>query len=169
MERQASILALDLATTIGWAWGPLSDPAPSDLEVAAGFKCEQPKGGVHSLAIHEKTGRRMHFYKKWLDETIQVFQPTIIVFEAPIPKQINANTARILLGMIGITDAIALEQTNVVYEIKVSDNKIHATGKGNASKGDMILAARNKGWKIQDDNHADALWLLDYTRATLGE
>lgn len=44
-----------------------------------------------------------------------------------------------------------------------SEIKKHATGKGNASKEDMIAAAKRKFIQINlvDDNHADALWVLD--------
>jgi Holliday junction resolvasome RuvABC endonuclease subunit len=38
--------------------------------------------------------------------------------------------------------------------------KKHATGKGNASKEEMIAAARAKGFNPTDDNQADALMLL---------
>lgn len=38
--------------------------------------------------------------------------------------------------------------------------KIVATGKGNASKKEMELTARLRGWKFQDDNECDALWTL---------
>ena len=40
--------------------------------------------------------------------------------------------------------------------------KKHATGKGNAGKGDMIAAAILRGHDPEDDNEADALALLDW-------
>src|SRR5690606_30850313 len=51
-----------------------------------------------------------------------------------------------------------------------SEIKKHATGKGNASKEDMLSAARAK-WPqvaIADDNQADALWLLDLANQEYG-
>ena len=48
--------------------------------------------------------------------------------------------------------------------------KKHATGKGNASKEKMILAAEKKwGRVIEDDNEADALWILDLAMSQFGE
>jgi Holliday junction resolvasome RuvABC endonuclease subunit len=45
-----------------------------------------------------------------------------------------------------------------------SEIKKHATGKGNANKDKMLEAAQAK-WPLAgnfvDDNHVDALWLLD--------
>ena len=40
--------------------------------------------------------------------------------------------------------------------------KKHATGKGNAGKAEMIAAATARGFDPVDDNHADALALLDW-------
>ena len=36
------------------------------------------------------------------------------------------------------------------------------TGKGNATKDDMIAEAERRGMKVIDDNHADALAILAY-------
>lgn len=47
--------------------------------------------------------------------------------------------------------------------------KKHATGRGNASKDEMLAAAREK-WpdkRIADDNEADALWLLNLVSTDL--
>ncbi len=43
--------------------------------------------------------------------------------------------------------------------------KRHATGKGNASKGDVIAAMRARGYAVRDDNEADALALLHWALA----
>jgi Holliday junction resolvasome RuvABC endonuclease subunit len=44
--------------------------------------------------------------------------------------------------------------------------KLHATGNGRASKADMVAAASKLlGRKVEDDNEADAVLLLDYQRA----
>lgn len=50
-----------------------------------------------------------------------------------------------------------------------SEIKKHATGKGNAGKEQMIGAARLK-WPdktVEDDNAADALWILDLAKKQL--
>jgi Holliday junction resolvasome RuvABC endonuclease subunit len=43
--------------------------------------------------------------------------------------------------------------------------KRHITGKGNATKEEVIAAVRAKGFSPVDDNDADALALLDWTIA----
>lgn len=46
--------------------------------------------------------------------------------------------------------------------IPVGTIKKHATGKGNASKDEMIEAMKARGHSPADDNEADALALLHY-------
>jgi len=53
------------------------------------------------------------------------------------------------------------EHHGIPYQgVPVGTIKKHATGKGNASKDDMIAAARSRGHPTVDDNEADALALL---------
>jgi Holliday junction resolvasome RuvABC endonuclease subunit len=74
-------------------------------------------------------------------------------------------------------------QIQGVIEVWCSDSKIeyrgyspkeikkHATGNGNADKDAMVAAAEKK-WpkvKIVDNNHADALWLLDLASSEYGD
>jgi Holliday junction resolvasome RuvABC endonuclease subunit len=53
--------------------------------------------------------------------------------------------------------------------IPVGTIKKRATGKGNASKEEMVAAAKLKwpGEIIVDDNQADALWILEAGRLIL--
>ncbi len=44
--------------------------------------------------------------------------------------------------------------------VPVGTIKKHATGKGNASKQEMVACARARGHQPADDNEADALALL---------
>ena len=69
--------------------------------------------------------------------------------------------------MVGILLAWAAEN-KVEYAMRHSrEIKRHATGNGNANKGQMIEAARTIGWNPEDDNEADALWLLDLVQEEL--
>jgi Holliday junction resolvasome RuvABC endonuclease subunit len=56
------------------------------------------------------------------------------------------------------------EERGIPYEgIPVATIKKHATGKGNAKK-DAMMAAASSRWPsvtLEDDNHADALWIGD--------
>jgi Holliday junction resolvasome RuvABC endonuclease subunit len=46
--------------------------------------------------------------------------------------------------------------------VPVATIRRHATGKGNASKDDVIKAVRARGHAPKDDNEADALAILDW-------
>lgn len=56
------------------------------------------------------------------------------------------------------------------YGIPVGQIKTFATGKGNAAKGQMIEAAREKwpGLRIEDDNEADARWIATLAASEYG-
>ena len=54
----------------------------------------------------------------------------------------------------------------IPYEgVPVGTIKRHITGKGNATKEEVIAAVRAKGLSPVDDNDADALALLDWAIA----
>jgi crossover junction endodeoxyribonuclease RuvC len=54
----------------------------------------------------------------------------------------------------------------IPYEgVPVGTIKRHITGKGNATKEEVIAAVRAKGFSPVDDNDADALALLDWAIA----
>ncbi|GMU44616.1 MAG: hypothetical protein AMXMBFR25_26020 [Lysobacterales bacterium] len=58
------------------------------------------------------------------------------------------------------------EQHQVPYQgVPVGTIKKHATGKGNASKDDVLSAMRTLGHAPTDDNEADALALLHWAIA----
>lgn len=58
------------------------------------------------------------------------------------------------------------EDHQIPYQgVPVGTIKKHATGKGNANKQAMIAAAQARGLTPVDDNHADALALLDWALA----
>ena len=73
------------------------------------------------------------------------------------------------------TDLQAILQTTcltlaIEYKgVGVGTIKKHATGNGHAKKDAMIMAAslKFKGTNVIDDNHADALHLLDYAQKIL--
>ena len=65
----------------------------------------------------------------------------------------------------GVLKLLARDENIVIEEYSAKDIKKFATDNGNASKSMMIEAAEERfGIKIIDDNHADALWLLERTK-----
>ncbi len=162
------LLALDLATTTGWAVAmPPYAPAPTPMEQEAGAAMPKRFSGSKSFKAYAgNIGRVMDQFGIWLPELITVHQPDMIVFEAPFAGAVrNANTGRMLFGFCAMVEMIAYRQKIRCLECNNATVKKHATGSGRAQKVDMIKAARDRGWEPKDDNAADALWLADYAAA----
>ena len=135
------ILALDLGTKCGWA--------------------TETCNGVWNLkpSAHESAGERYRKFKGYLD---------LVVFDFVVYEEIHAHAAvdaaHVYGALMGVLQLGCLEKGIEYKGVGVGTIKKHATGNGHAKKDAMILAATLK-WpdiNIIDDNHADALWLLDY-------
>ena len=88
------ILALDVATKMGWAIGS------NQTGLFASGVMQLPKTG-------ENIGRVIAPYAAWLHRTIQEYEVTDVVFESPImPGITNMTTLRKLYGLTGRTEEI---------------------------------------------------------------
>ena len=165
-----TILALDLATVTGWAVAvPPYHVAPTPREEAAGMAVPLRVSGAKSFRAHSgNIGACADAFVRWLDEMVSDHKPDLIVFEAPFAGAVrNANTGRMLFGFCALAEMVAYRHEIRVLECNNATVKKHATGSGRADKKQMVAAARARGWNPQDDNEADALWLLDYACACL--
>ncbi|MER2263524.1 crossover junction endodeoxyribonuclease RuvC [Methylobacterium oxalidis] len=140
------ILALDLATRIGWACG-----APD----------EEPVYGSHTLpSASASLGRFGDAYDQWLLDRLDFFRPGLVIFEAPFVSGTgNANTARKLMGLCWQTEIACYRRETQCLEHGNTSLKKFFTGNGRAEKADMMAACRRLGWNPKDDNAADALAL----------
>lgn len=140
------ILALDLATRVGWACG-----AP-DGEPLYGTKVLPSTG--------EDIGRFADAYNTWLLDMITLEGPALIVFEAPVlPCKTTPATARKLMGLAWHTEFVCRLREVRCSEHHLQSVKKFFAGSGRAEKDDMMAAARRQGWDPKDDNAADALGL----------
>jgi Holliday junction resolvasome RuvABC endonuclease subunit len=148
-----NILAIDLGTTTGWAIS-LCNGAVSFGSV--NFKGKQVEG----------CGMRYLRFKRWLADTRMATGDIHAVFFEEVKRHIGTDAAHAYGGFMAHLTAWC-ELHNIPYQgVPVGTIKKHATGKGNAGKNDMILAALKKGHKVMDDNQADALALLDFALST---
>lgn len=70
------------------------------------------------------------------------------------------------LGQIrGVLMVMSLDHFVLPTEIPPLSLKKFATGHGHSSKEKMIMTARNAGWRITNDDEADAAWLAELARA----
>jgi Holliday junction resolvasome RuvABC endonuclease subunit len=144
---RTTILALDLGTRTGWALQHLDGTITSGTEQ---FKPQRFEGG----------GMRFLRFKRWLNDLYAASQHINAVFFEEVRRHAGVDAAHAYGGFMGHLTAWC-EHHNIPYQgVPVGTIKKHATGKGNASKEEMIAATIKRGLKVADDNEADALALL---------
>lgn len=146
------ILAIDPASKCGWAHS-------------------SGASGVWDLSVRrdESSGMRLIRLAAKLREIKAGVGIELVVFEAARNAMPKMQGALVVQAEIQGQIKAWCEREGVQYRgYSPMEIKKHATGKGNAKKGAMIAAARSRGWNPQDDNEADALWLLDLVNTELG-
>lgn len=93
--------------------------------------------------------------------------PTLYVLEGRIkPADEAVNTAMDLAELRGVVNYAIRQRGHTRADVNPLTLKVYATGNGRANKQAMVLAARGRLGKhahVEDDNQADALWLLAMT------
>lgn len=143
-----SLLALDLATRTGFAYGPPDGTPTSGTVVFEG-----------------EIGRFLGAFETWLISFIVANEPGLVVFESPILTRTKTTpqTARRLMSLAGITQMICYQGNIRCVEANLKSVKKFFAGNGNAKKGEMIEAASRWGFPdIVWDDEADALGIWFY-------
>ena len=147
------ILAIDPATKCGWA----DSNGPS---------------GVWDLRVRPDESSGMRLIRLWakLNEVHNASPLELIAFEASrnskFPKAIvvAAKIQGVLEAWVEKHDGVSLAP------FSPTEIKRHSTGKGTASKSDMIDAAKKfyPDVEIESDDHADALCILNLANRLYG-
>ena len=145
-DQKQKILALDTATHCGYA-------------------INRELYGVWDLTPKrdESAGMRLIRFRAKLIEIIESEHINLVVFERPGGQYKGAIIVHSeLQGQI----KVVCEDHKVQYRAYSSQEiKKFATGKGNCGKPAMIEAAQKKlGYTGENDNEADALWLLELAK-----
>ena len=151
------ILALDLATTSGWAIG---NPG------------EQPQSGTIRFGQSQPThGQIAAEAIAWFIETLTELKPTQIVFEQPLPPNFTGghttlNTAIVTMGLPFLMQGIAYKLGLFNVEaVRVSDIRTFFIG-GNMKSAEAKKLTFERcvklGFNPHDDNESDALALWCY-------
>jgi len=144
-----TILALDLGTTTGWAL------RGSDGHITSGSESFRPQR-------FEGGGMRFLRFKRWLTEIKQSCDGIDALHFEEVRRHVSTDAAHAYGGFLATLTAWC-EHHQIPYQgVPVGTIKKHATGKGNASKGEMVASARARGHVPTDDNEADALALLHW-------
>src|ERR1035437_5171690 len=150
--KSNTILALDLGTTTSWAL------RVADGQIVHGFVSFRPQrfegGGMRYLRL-----------RRWLTElkaTVAGTQGIGAVYFEEVRRHLGVDAAHVYGGLLATLTAWC-EHHQIPYQgVPVGTIKRHATGKGNASKDEVIAAVRALGHPVTDDNEADALALLHW-------
>ena len=148
-----TILALDLGTHTGWALHHLDGTVVSGT---AHFKPGRFEGG----------GMRFLRFRRWLTELLTDTGGLSAIYFEEVRRHAGVDAAHVYGGLMAHLTAWC-EHHNIPYQgVPVGTIKKHATGKGNASKEEMLAAASRRGYAPIDDNEADALALLHWAVET---
>ncbi|CAK01389.1 crossover junction endodeoxyribonuclease RuvC [Bartonella tribocorum] len=142
-----TLLCFDLGTKTGWAI------RGGDDSIISGTMSFQPRR-------FEGGGMRYLRFKQWLTEIKHTAGGIDAVYFEEVRRHVGTDAAHVYGGLLATLTAWC-EHHQIPYEgIPVSTIKKATTGKGNASKEEMIEAMCIKGHKPCDDNEADALAIL---------
>lgn len=109
--------------------------------------------------------RLLRLYAKLLEAARLWGTPDVIASEAASFGSINPNTAAMHNELRGIIKLVAAELRAEYREYHPTTIKAFATGSGRADKTQMMRACeRILGIVPQDDNEADALWVLELAK-----
>ena len=140
-----SILAIDPGTACGWAMRTFCGSTHSGVQ-----KFELKRG--------ESPGMRYWRFERWLGEMIAGID--VIYYEQAHHR--GGYATQVGVGFTTIILKVAAENKIETCPVHSATVKKSATGKGNASKAEMIKAAQYLKAGLQDDNEADALHILYY-------
>ena len=144
-----TILALDLGTTSGWA---LRDRTGRITSGSQSFKPQRFEGG----------GMRYLRFGRWISEIQTSVSELQFLYFEEVRRHASTDAAHAYGGFLATLTAWC-EHHGIPYQgVPVGTIKKHATGKGNASKDEMMVAMRARGYQPADDNEADALALLHW-------
>lgn len=145
-----------------------------DPATHCGFAHSDGPYGVFDLSIRrdESAGMRLVRFRGKLNEIRANLGVDLVVFEAARHAAAGMQGALVVQSEIQGVLKTWCEDNAIEYRgYSPSEIKKHATGKGNASKLEMIRAAVEKWPEAQFDSHdeVDARWLLDLAKQDLGQ
>ena len=153
------ILALDLATTTGWALG-------EDHQAPAHGRFSLPSCG-------ENYGVFAAEFWRWLAGRLVRHEPRLVAYEKPIHLPTDKlHTVRRLYSLATVTEMVCVAKGVQVVSYGLDEIRTNFVGplhrkrfpgRDNIKRA-VIAECRARGWNPNDDNDADALALLDLAR-----
>ena len=100
-------------------------------------------------------------FRNWLDDLNTGDAITSVYFEE-VRRHLGVDAAHVYGGFLATLTSWCEDHQLPYQGVPVSHIKRHITGKGNASKQEVIKAITSLGYFPKDDNEADALALLEF-------
>lgn len=150
-----NVLSIDPAEKLGWA---------SFLGKESG----QSEVGLLNLKLKrgESFGMKLIRLRAWLFEMHESLKLNVIYYEGVSGKHSAAVQSHAKL--VGVVEVFCIDNGIEYREVKATEIKKFATGSGRANKEAMVLAAKEKyGYDGEDDNEADALHILGFSKNEL--
>lgn len=153
--RPGGILTLDLASVSGWAYGHASARLTRPDAFGA-WNLGKGASAARWAALADQLG-----------DTISMFQPSLVVFEAPLPPQAQtqANIARLLWGLCTVAELICYRRSIECREQSAVQPRKQLIGKARPDKDQIVQWCRSRGLDITDHNAADAVVLWYFSAA----
>ena len=152
-----AILALDLGTKMGYAVSTFDKSNLFD----SGTK-------DFSLKRHEGGGLRYLRFRYFLDHLKESCGPFEQIVYEKVRRHKGTEAAHIYGGFQAELCSWGEKHQTPYGSLEVAEIKRFVTGRGNASKDDMVLGVQDRGFEPIDDNEADAIAILLYRLANPG-
>lgn len=150
-----SLLALDLGTHTGWAY------APTPGMIMYGSWDLSPGRGGEGLRYQRMTSELDRFWSQHeLRFPTKKLTPPLEVLYEQVHRHAGTRACHVYGGLLAHLQVWCLNHQIVATPVGVGQIKKFWTGRGNATKDDMVAEARARGFDPVDDNEADALALL---------
>lgn len=160
------VLALDLSSRVGWAYGAIDTAVPAF--------------GVWALPRIGGEGARFAAFENELAEAMEDLQPGRIVLEAPMSLRAlcGVSTLHVVaqqLTLRGIAYAEAWRASVPISEISSDMVRFAMLGQSRFAKGtvkrEVVAYCRARGWRVPDHNAADAclVWAWETTQLRGGK
>jgi Holliday junction resolvasome RuvABC endonuclease subunit len=165
-EAPGGVLALDLSSMVGWAYGQIADPTP--------------RFGCWRLPYEGGEGARFAAFENELIEAMETLKPARLVLEAPLSLQAlcGVSTLKVVaqqLTLRGIAYAEAWRASVPIGEISADAVRLAMLGQSrfakNTVKREVIAYCRARGWRVPDHNAGDACltWAWETTQLRGGK
>lgn len=157
------ILAIDPGTITGWA-DSTGAHGTFDLTPRKAKPATKRRPAILPDPQERRPGRLFMFVHE------RAAGVDVVVCEGAVGYQRGKAAVRVSHELRGVVQAACWGSHTRYVEVQPPDLKRFATGSSVADKDQMIAAARARlGYTGDDDNEADALWLLAWARAHVVE